>query len=168
MKMTRNILTSLISTSVVALAACSQQPPQIQPFDEKVSQKFEQLMQQHDEEKLSLMYTEDAKLMPPYQPVIEGRPAIRNFWHDAFALEGLPIELDARDRIAAGDFVYRDGVLTFHWKDGRTEIGKFMQFWKYIDGDWKLHRVMWNVSTPKSSAEMPKPASPPETIPGKK
>jgi ketosteroid isomerase-like protein len=168
MKMPRKILTPLMPAFLVVLAACTQQQPPIQPFDEKISQKFEGLMQQHDEEKLSLMYTEDAKLMPPYQPVIEGRLAIRNFWHESFALEGLPIELDARDRIAAGDYVYRDGVLTFHWKDGRTEIGKFMQFWKYVDGTWKLHRVMWNVSTPMSIGETPKPASPPETTPRKK
>jgi ketosteroid isomerase-like protein len=168
MKITRNVLMPLLSMSVAVLAGCSQQAPQIQPFDEKISQKFEELMQQHDEEKLSLMYTEDAKLMPPYEPVIEGRLAIRNFWHNAFALEGLPIELDARDRIAAGDYVYRDGVLTFHWKDGRTEIGKFMQFWKYVDGTWKLHRTMWNVSTPMHPAEAPKANGPQETVPPKK
>ena len=168
MKIIRALLMSLIPTCLFAVVSCSQQAPPIQPFDEKVSQKFEELMRNHDEENLSLMYTEDAKLMPPYEPVIEGRLAIRNFWHDAFTQEGLPIELDARDRIAAGDYVYRDGVLTFHWKDGTVQIGKFMQLWKYIDGSWKLHRVMWNVSTRTQHPDAPMAVNPPDVSPAKK
>jgi ketosteroid isomerase-like protein len=148
MAILRVIVIGLFSTSIGLFgAACSPQqqaaPP---PFNKNVIQEFADLMQQRDDERLSMMFTEDAKLMAPESPMIEGRAAIRQFLHDMFEQQGLPTELAERDEFTAGNYTFRDGILTQHLVSGGTQIGKFMQVWKYVDGKWQQHRVIWNVN----------------------
>lgn len=144
MNIPRAILISIVSI-VLVLSACKQRPQPLS-FSTKPTQEFADLMQQHDAEKLSMMFTEDSKLMPPNAPVIQGRAAIRYFFQEGFAQEGLPTVLAERDRFVTGDYAYRDGIVTLHLKDGSTQIGKFMQLWKNVNGTWQLHRSIWNVS----------------------
>jgi uncharacterized protein (TIGR02246 family) len=113
-----------------------------------------------DYDALASMYTEDSKLLPPNAAVVEGRAAIREFLRQLFIGEGVPTELDQREVSVFGNFAYRDGVLSQHHKDGTTEIGKFVQLWKYSDGVWRLHRVIWNMNGTDSFQAAPEPTEP--------
>jgi len=148
MAIPRIMLTALLTLPIVILGgACSQQqqaaPP---PFNKNTIQEFADLMQQRDEERASMMFTVDAKLMPPDLPMVEGRAAIKAFLHDMFEQQGLPTELAERDEFSDGTYTYRDGILTQHLVSGATQYGKFLQIWKYVDGKWLQHRVIWNVN----------------------
>jgi ketosteroid isomerase-like protein len=132
---------------VAALTACTLKESPV-PFSAAAAEASEDARKKGDYEALSSMYTDDAKLLPPNSPIIEGRPAIREFLRKLFIDEGVPLELTQREVSVVGNFAYRDGVLSQHHKDGTTEIGKFVQLWKYTDGDWKLHRVIWNMNGP--------------------
>ena len=138
------------------LSACAEKP-QVPPFNKAVVQQFADLMQQRDDKKISMMFTEDAKLMPPEKPIIEGRAEIQAYMQDLLLGQSVPTELREVEQISMGDYVYRDGTLIQHSLNGTTQIGKFSQVWKYVDGSWKQHRVMWNISTPTEST--PAPAS---------
>jgi ketosteroid isomerase-like protein len=48
-----------------------------------VTERFRELMLAQDFDSLALLYTEDAVLMPPHQPAVRGRAAIRE-WAAAF------------------------------------------------------------------------------------
>jgi ketosteroid isomerase-like protein len=147
MSISRKILTgSLLISFVILGGACSQQQhAAAPPFSKNTIQEFADLWQQRDDERLSMMFAVDAKLMPPDLPMVEGRAAIRQFLHDMFEQQGLPTELAARDEYTAGDYTFRDGVLTQHLVSGGTQTGKFMQVWKFVDGKWQQYRVIWNV-----------------------
>jgi ketosteroid isomerase-like protein len=130
-----------------ALAACAAKETAI-PFSASAAEASEDARKRGDYDALSSMYTEDSKLLPPNSPVIEGRAAIREFLHKLFIDDDVPTELNQREVSVFGNFAYRDGILSQHHNDGTTEIGKFVQLWKYTDGAWKLHRVIWNMNGP--------------------
>ena len=140
------------------LSACAEKKPQVPPFNNAVVQQFADLMQQRDDKKLSMMFTEDAKLMPPEKPIIEGRAEIQAYMQELLLGQSVPTELREVEQISMGDYVYRDGTLIQYSLDGTTQIGKFSQVWKYVDGSWKQHRVMWNISTPTEPTAAPAPA----------
>jgi ketosteroid isomerase-like protein len=130
-----------------ALAACAAKEAAI-PFSQSAAEASEDARKRGDYDALSSMYTEDSKLLPPNSPVIEGRAAIREFLRKLSIDDDVPIELNQREVSVLGIYAYRDGVLSQHHNDGTTEIGKFVQLWKYTDGAWKLHRVIWNMNGP--------------------
>jgi ketosteroid isomerase-like protein len=148
MAISRVMLTGIVvSSSALLSSACSQQPQAAAPpFNKNSIQEFADLMQQRDDDKASKMFTEDAKLMPPDSPMIEGRAAIRVYLHDLFGGQAVPTELAERDEFTSGVYTFRDGILTQHLVNGSTQIGKFMQVWKYVDGKWEQHRVIWNLN----------------------
>jgi ketosteroid isomerase-like protein len=147
MKARRLIPLTIASLAWVFLGGCAKQPQtQIEPLSKQTTQDFANLMQSRGYDKLSTMFTEDAKMMPPDAPVIEGRKAILDFLQDSSSQQSLPTEVDEREQIAAGDYTYRYGFVTQHLLDGSTQTGKFVQLWKNVDGTWKLHRTMWNLS----------------------
>jgi ketosteroid isomerase-like protein len=143
------VLRTLAAVTILAatLSACAPKQTNI-PFSAAAVDASEDARKRGDYEALSSMYTEDGKLLPPNSAVIEGRTAIREFLRKLAIDEDAPIELNQREVVEIGNFAYRDGVLSQHHKDGTTEIGKFVQLWKYSDGVWRLHRVIWNMNGP--------------------
>ena len=94
-------------------------------------------------------YTEDARLMPHGMPTFTGRKEIAAFFEGAIA-----------QGIVAGRFTT---VEVEDWGDTATEVGAYELFartpdgtrvsadtgryfvqWKKIDGEWLLHRDMFN------------------------
>jgi uncharacterized protein (TIGR02246 family) len=148
-----------ISILGAALAACVSKQTVI-PLSPETIEASESARRAGDYDALASMYTEDGKLLPPNASVVEGRTAIREFLRQLFIGEGVPTELDQRELSVFGNFAYRDGILSQHHKDGTTEIGKFVQLWKYTDGVWKLHRVIWNMNGPDYFSVAPEPAEP--------
>lgn len=71
------------------------------------------------------MYTENATFMPPNQPMVQGRTAIRA-WMKAFPaishFTGSPIEINGRE-----DLVYVRGTYQFTYVAGGMDHGKFVQ-----------------------------------------
>jgi ketosteroid isomerase-like protein len=134
------------------LVACAPSAPAPLAFSQSAADASNKAVVDRNYKALAEMYTEDAKLMPPHEPVIEGRPAIREYLHDLFIEQRAPAELDQREVFVAGDYAYRDGILTQPTGNGNAEIGKFVQIWKYSDGAWKLHRTIWNLSGAESPA----------------
>lgn len=138
---------------LVALVACGQRK-QALIFSAEAAQEWEAARANNDAEAIAAIHTEDAQVMPPNAPVVEGRSAIRSYYRNVFETQAVPAKFDEREVIVFGDMTYRQGIYEMELPDGRHEYGKFMQLWKNVDGNWKLHRAMWS-----SSEESPPDAS---------
>ena len=96
-------------------------------------------------------YDEEAILMPPDMPAVQGHRAILAF------LEAFPPFTDHRQESVesdgAGGFIYtRDAFSVTFEPPGAppsTYVGKALTIWRrQKDGSWKMFREMWNSEHP--------------------
>ncbi len=101
-----------------------------------------------DAEAAGSCYTEDAQLLPPNSPPVEGRAAIAVSWQGMMeAIKGL--ELETLEVFGQGDVVSEVGSYKLHGSDGQElDHGKYVVVWKKKGSDWKLHRDIFNTSVP--------------------
>jgi len=101
----------------------------------------------HNADALASLYTEDAVLLPPNEPAVFGRDAIRATNKELLAQEGLGMELEDLEVKIVGDLGYKAGRYRMFTKDGGLlDRGKYIEIWKKTDGTWLIHRDMWNSS----------------------
>jgi len=135
----------------LALTGCGRRDEAL-IFSDQSAQDWEVARAAGDADAIAALHTEDAQVMPPNAPVVEGRGAIRSYYRMVFETRSAPAKFDEREVIVFGRMTYRQGIYELELPDGRREYGKFMQLWKNVDGEWRLHRAMWSSSEPSASA----------------
>jgi uncharacterized protein (TIGR02246 family) len=120
--------------------------------NERLGQQFSQCVLAKDWDGLARLYTEDAALMPPNQPAVEGRANIRA-WMAAFP----PIsefalvteEIDGRGDLA---FVRGSFKMAFTPPGASAPVrdsGKFLEIHrKHADGSWRIAVDTFNSNQP--------------------
>jgi len=109
----------------------------------------------HNADALASLYSEDAVLLPPNEPAVFGRDAIRATNKELLADEGIGMELEDLEINIVGDLGYKAGRYRMYSKDGGLlDRGKYIEIWKKTDGQWLIHRDIWNssVAAPAESA----------------
>lgn len=129
----------------IALPGCARRE-QARIFAAEAPQEWETALANGDVEALAALYTEDAQLMPPNAPIVDGRSAIKSFYRNLLEAGPVQLKVDERETIVFGNLTYRSGVYEAKQKDGSVEYGKVMEMWKNEHGNWKLHRAMWSSS----------------------
>jgi|SRR5688572_11524659 ketosteroid isomerase-like protein len=101
-----------------------------------------------DVDGLTLMYTADAEILPPDEPVIAGPEAITAFWR-GYHPGQVRIEVGDVDSRKIGEFWFREGAYKAEFPDeGEPRVGKFIELWKHENGNWLMYRQMWNRNAP--------------------
>lgn len=99
-----------------------------------------------DVEVMTALYAEDAVLLPPNAPAIFGRDAVLASVQEMFAA-GLSIELEDLEIKVENDLGYKAGRYRVMAEDGALiDRGKYIEIWTVVDGNWVLHRDIWNSS----------------------
>jgi ketosteroid isomerase-like protein len=94
---------------------------------------------------LAALYTENAKVLPPDGPVVTGRSAIEDFWRSAAIALGLTgAVLKTIDLEVAGDTAHEVGEATLKVGAGEARAKYLVVWMKGGDGNWRLHRDIWN------------------------
>ncbi len=92
------------------------------------------------------IYTEDAIILPPGGPRIEGRQGIRDFWEGATEEMGIErVELATTDVEPLGpDRAWEIGRWILDTAGGEAR-GKYVVIWQRDDqGTWRWHLDIWN------------------------
>lgn len=115
------------------------------------------------------LFTDDAVSLPLYAPLVEGKPAIRDFMAKAYETPGFtltwtPLRADVS---GSGDLGYTYGSYqaTHAGPGGRPVVtqGKYVSIWrKQPDGHWKAVLDMGNPDAPPPQAP---PGTPPNSAP---
>jgi ketosteroid isomerase-like protein len=108
---------------------------------------------------IAAQFLEDAYLLAPDAPLIEGSDDIRGAFADLEAIPGY--SLSWKPTVAevggAGDLGYTIGAYEMHMAPEGTPltiIGKYMTIWKrQPNGDWKVAVDMFNADGPPASDE---------------
>jgi uncharacterized protein (TIGR02246 family) len=109
-----------------------------------INRQFEEAARKGDLDRLASLYTADAMAFPPDGPIGKGREDIKQMWGSVATQMGLKdVRLETLDLEQAGDTAYEVGEATLTHSGG-TAIVKFIVVWKIVDGQWRLHRDIWN------------------------
>jgi len=98
------------------------------------------------------LYTEDAVLIPPGEPIVRGRQAIEEYWRTALDLGGVrDVSVETMDALSSGSLGYETGsfVLTADGPDGEPVIdrGRYVELLRRDpDGTWRSTHGIWNAS----------------------
>jgi ketosteroid isomerase-like protein len=96
-------------------------------------------------EEFELVYTENARILPPGAPMISGRAAIIDFWRGIVASGLTRATLTTIDTLPAGDSVVEIGRADLT-VTGKNVAVKYVVYWRQEEGAWKWHVDLWNAN----------------------
>jgi uncharacterized protein (TIGR02246 family) len=97
-----------------------------------------------DAEAVANFYTENAQVIAPGAPVVRGRPAIAAFWGKSIKSGVKELALTTADVDSSGDLASETGVVRIVARDGTVTQARYLVVWQRTNGEWKLHRDIWN------------------------
>ena len=136
------------------------QPPQediakIQETIVAANAKFMEAFNNGDAAGVAASYTEDGQLLPGNSDFVTGTQAIQNFWQGVMDMGIKSGKLETIEVGGIGKIAYEVGKYTlFAEGDQMLDQGKYIVIWKQVEGEWKLHRDIWNTSMPVSKPEV--------------
>ena len=111
-------------------------------------QAFMQTFGHGDAKAIAALYTNDGQLLPAHSDLVTGQQAIQEFWQAAIdsgiktvQLDTLEVEGYAGTAIEVGKYRLGEGEQVL-------DEGKYIVIWKRENGQWRLHRDIWNTSMP--------------------
>jgi ketosteroid isomerase-like protein len=81
--------------------------------------------------------------------VLTGRAAIQDFWQGAMQMGVKTARLESVEAEAQDQTAIETGRYILSGAGGQLlDQGKYLVVWQREDGQWKLHRDIWNTSAP--------------------
>ena len=156
MKTITNFFTTLLFSCFLLfmLNSCSQSPPPVDQAAVKnaileVDKAFVNAYNSGDAAGVAAQYTSDGTIMPPNGTIVQGPDAIEGFWKTVMGMGIAKVDLQTTEVRAGEDFAIEVGKALLFTADGtQADVSKFMVWWKKEDGQWKLHRDIWNSDLP--------------------
>jgi len=150
----KNVIVSTITLSLLLLinVRCNTvQQDSAETHDAIVAaqEQFMTAFGNSDDAALAALYTEDAQLMPSNSDFVSGNEAVQAFWKSVFDMGITNATLETLEVEGMGDTAYEVGKYTLFTEGEQVaDSGKYIVIWKMMDGQWKLHRDIWNTSMP--------------------
>jgi ketosteroid isomerase-like protein len=100
----------------------------------------------NDADALAAIYTDDATLMPPNQPLIQGSDALRalvQFYWDLGVVRSDVHQVTEYGM--ADDWGWGSGPYVLMLADGTVvDTGKYVVIYRVVDGGWRISHHIWN------------------------
>jgi len=118
----------------------------------QMNRDFAAALNAKDAKAAAALYTEDAVLIPPGEPLVRGREAIEEYWRGAIESGGVrDVSVETMDALSSGSLGYETGsfVLTANGPDGEAVIdrGRYIELLRREpDGRWLSTHGIWNAS----------------------
>ena len=97
-------------------------------------------------------YTENSVFMPPNQPVIRGKDALKSFYDDLLKQGASNLKLDVGEVSGHGPLAYQAGTYQMDLKPsaGPTDHdrGKYLFIARKLNGQWRYEYTVWNSDLP--------------------
>jgi uncharacterized protein (TIGR02246 family) len=113
------------------------------------NEKFMAAFNGGDAAGLAALYTEKGQLLPPNSDFVTGQQAIQGFWQALMDMGIKEAKLEIVETEDHGDTATEVSKFTLYGEGGQVlDKGKYIIIWKHEDGQWKLHRDIFNSSMP--------------------
>jgi uncharacterized protein (TIGR02246 family) len=115
--------------------------------------RWVELIKARDSDGIAELYAADAMAMPPNQPIVSGREAIREFWRATVQIPELELTFEPQsiDVADSGDFAIDRGTYRLRGKPNGQQLddtGKFIEVWRKVGGEWKVAANIFNSDKP--------------------
>ena len=136
------------------LVSCSQTIDQgsLKSEIERANQAFMQAVSDKSADAVGALYTENARLMFPNMPTIQGRENIKGFFLQAIESGISGIKLTTEEVAGTNDLAVELGRYEMLAGGQTVDEGKYMVEWKKVDGKWLLHKDMPSTDLPAAQS----------------
>ncbi|MFQ5629085.1 MAG: YybH family protein [bacterium] len=111
--------------------------------------QFMDTFSKSDDAGMAALYTENAQLLPTNSDFVTGNANVQALWKTVFDAGIKKAKLETVEVEGMGNTAYEVGKYTlFAGDDQVADSGKYVVIWKKANGQWKLHRDIWNTSMP--------------------
>jgi len=98
---------------------------------------------------MAALYTTDGQVLPPNGDFVTGPAAIQTFWQALMDMGFKAARVKIVEVEDHGDTAVEVSTYTLEGQGGQVlDRGKYIVIWKRQDGQWKLHRDIFNSSMP--------------------
>ena len=98
------------------------------------------------------IYAENSVFMPPNQPIIRGKDALRTFYDDLLKAGATNLRLEAAEVSGHGPLAYQSGTYEMDYKpaSGATthDRGKYLFVLRRLNDAWRYEYTVWNSDLP--------------------
>jgi ketosteroid isomerase-like protein len=190
----------LSGAAVVVLAACQghETAEQMQARRQQETDAFRQAvvgitrkwvgwMASGQADSIAAVFTDEGREMPPFQPAVVGRTAIRRYEAQNAAMFESKLTITSESVTANGPLGVDRGSYTYEGKAKKgapkgvpasvRDEGKYLAYWENVNGQWHVVDLIWNPNRPmmptssgqhKPAATSTKAATPTKKPTGKK
>lgn len=148
------------------LAAGCERPQQALPHT--ATEALETAYNRNDAKACADVFTDDGAVLPDNAPALNGKAAIADYFQDNVN-RNLVYDTQSTLSMVSGDLAFEQGTYRVrNIAEGRdVEVGKYLNIFKNVNGEWKIYRNIWNTdaATPAavvSPAEETEPDEAPE------
>src|SRR5688572_22618369 len=114
--------------------------------------KFMDGIKKGDSAAIAALYTDDAVAMPPNMEPVRGA-AIAGLWGSVIRMGVKDAKFMTDDVSGNADMLAETARYEMYGADNKLlDKGKYVVVWKPVNGEWKLHRDIWNSSMPAAPA----------------
>jgi uncharacterized protein (TIGR02246 family) len=146
----KEVLALLIALPLLLSVGSATAPPSdIREVIEEGNQQWSIAFSTGDSAALAAMYTPNAQLFPMHSEVVSGREAIQQFWQGVMASGVKGATLTTLEVDEQGETAYEVGQYELRGEGHKVlDHGKYVVVWKRTQGQWRLHRDIWNSTLP--------------------
>ena len=157
----KNLIVFFLGIAILSMIACTTKVNTEADVEavKNLTEEYDALVNAGDLDSWVSLYTDDAVRMPPNNPALVGKDAIRSVMQSSFEKYTFDIKETAEEVIVAGDWAFARGTYTYTVtsKAGGEPIrdsGKWMAFHKrQPDGSWKIYCNIFNSDLPPSGTQ---------------
>lgn len=145
------VLVTLAQDASAQVKSAEKSSQTVRPAIEAANARFASAIKSGDAALAATIYTDDAIVFAPGEPVTRGREAIAGAFGGWLQQSNvIEFTLNTEEVVVNGDYAFESGTysMTMQAKTGgstQTDKGKYLTVWqRQKDGSWKLHRDAWN------------------------
>jgi uncharacterized protein (TIGR02246 family) len=139
---------------LTAAAGAAAQTGAVKTAIDAANKKFGAAIAAGDAAGVAGIYTDDAMVLPPNMEAIKGKAAIEKVFQGLIVVGIKSATLTAQDVESHGDTATEIGSYSLMNAAGKEiDRGKYIAIWKRVQGQWKMHRDIWNSSLPLAPAK---------------
>jgi uncharacterized protein (TIGR02246 family) len=155
----------LVCALALSISACQAVRPEAAVMAQSVSDEgaveaaraasaqFAPVYGQGDAAAVAALYTQDGMILAPSSEIVTGHDNIQAFWQGAMDSGVTELEIVNEEMEVRGDTAIERGHAQLFLADGTSvDTIKYILIWKQVNGEWLLHRDMWNSNLPAPAA----------------
>jgi uncharacterized protein (TIGR02246 family) len=101
----------------------------------------------HDAKAVAALYSSTGEAFPAGAEAVKGRDGLTKLWQGVIDSGIATADLKTTEVHVQGPLAYEVGTYAMKTKDGNVaDHGKYVVVWLKENGQWKLHRDIWNTN----------------------